>query len=83
MRVDLKSGSDGFVADFLHNDFAERCILGRKLFEGLHQRAVAALKLFDAKGNQIDQHIRIGNLCSGLFDVIVSHGEGLNQDRIR
>lgn len=77
--MDLKSGSDGFVAYFFLNDFAERGILSRKLFEGLNQRTVAALKLFDAKGNQIDQHIRIGDFCSGLFDVIVSHSEGLNQ----
>src|SRR5665213_2253201 len=70
------------VADLILDDLAQGDIFGRQLFEGFHQRTIAALQLLHAARNHVDQDVRIGNFGQRLFDVIVSHsGRWLSRKR--
>src|SRR5665213_753405 len=61
------------VADLALDDLAQRGVLGGKLLERLDERAVAALELLHASGDDVHQDIEIVDRLEGFLDVIVSH----------
>ena len=82
MSGDLR-GSGKLIADLALDDFTERGVLRRKLFQRFDQWAIATLELLHPSRYYIYQYIRVIDHLERCSDIFVSHGGGQPLFRIR
>jgi len=74
MTASELGGGRQLVADLTFGDLAQGGVFRRKFLQLLDERTVAALELFHAQGDDVNENIGIFDHLEGVLDVVVSHG---------